>query len=124
MRDETFGAAIHDVAETIQREGSVRAAFGDAIQLGTHSIVPVAIVSVGGGGGGGHVPRGRDPADARSAIALGLGVTITPVGFIHEEDGKVVYTPIAGTREAAPHAGAASQQRKGLVEKLLSAVRR
>ena len=35
MRDETFGAAIHDVAETFQREASVRAVFGEAIQIGT-----------------------------------------------------------------------------------------
>lgn len=102
MQADTIGAAIHEIAETLQREANVRAVFGEPIDVGSQKIVPVAVISIGGGGGGGQ-GHGPPASGEGGAAAMGLGVTVVPIGFIHEESGKVVYTAISGAREALGH---------------------
>jgi uncharacterized spore protein YtfJ len=91
-----FEDVVKQVAETLEREGNARAVFGEPVKLETKTVIPVACVQLGGGGGG-----MRPGAAARGKLAQlmlggggGGGFLVYPVGFIHEEHGEVVFTPI------------------------------
>lgn len=90
-----FDDVLRQVAETLEKEGNARTVFGEPVKLDTKTIIPVALVQFGGGGGG-VSPRGKEgdaPAQGFGAGGGG-GFAVQPVGFIHEEDGAVVFTPI------------------------------
>jgi uncharacterized spore protein YtfJ len=63
---------LRQVAETLEKEGNARAMFIEPVKLDRKSIIPVACVPFGSGGG--------------------VGFSVNPVGFVHEEDGAVVFT--------------------------------
>lgn len=101
---------VKQVAASLEHEGSPHAVFGDAVKLEHHTIVPVAVVSSGAGGGGAapgsssarsasNHPKGAPPQ--MSAGGAGFALLVRPVGFIHEEDGEVVFTPIHVDRGAS-----------------------
>jgi uncharacterized spore protein YtfJ len=84
------GEVIKEVARQLAEEADVRAVFGDPLKLGQRTVIPVAIV--------------------RIRLTLGSGgladLSATPVGFICEEDGEVVFKPIAvGARGPQRRAG-------------------
>lgn len=94
-------AIVQDVVKTIEREGNVKAIFGDPVELDSHRIVPVARahISVGGGGGfGGALEKLAEAAHklvpAGAGGGGGIDITIEPVGFVSEKDGAVVFTAI------------------------------
>lgn len=90
-----FGEIVKQVAETIQKEANARAVFGEPTKLDTHIVIPVAsvVISLSGGGGGSRKP-GADIVRLFGGGGGGLTVTASPVGFIHEKDGAVVFTRI------------------------------
>jgi uncharacterized spore protein YtfJ len=98
---------VRDIVDAIEHEGNVKAIFGEAVELDTHRIVPVARakVNVGGGGGfGGAMERLQKAAEkfvpAAGGGGGGLDIVIEPVGFISERDGEVMFTRIdAGEKE-------------------------
>lgn len=99
-------AIVRDVVDAIEKEGNVRAIFGEPVELDTHRIVPVAKahVSIGGGGGfGGAMERLAKAAEkiipAGAGGGGGIDITISPVGFIAERDGEVVFTRIETNEE-------------------------
>jgi uncharacterized spore protein YtfJ len=92
-----------------QAEANTRTIFGEPITLETRKIVPVATIEIGAGGGGGFgqgiaidvvkgaietakklVPGGRGAGGGG-----GLGIKVRPVGYLSEENGRVVFTAIA-----------------------------
>lgn len=81
-----FDEMMKQVAVTLERDGSVRAVFGEAIKLEHHTIVPVAVVSGGGGAGGSQ--------GEQSAGGAGIALNVRPVGFISEHGDEVTFTPI------------------------------
>lgn len=98
---------IKRVAKMVEERATVKTVFGDPIKLDHHTIVPVAKVVLAGGGGGGGKRGGEatDPSeDAEEATEApaaregggGGGGTflVTPLGFIHEKDGDVVFSAI------------------------------
>lgn len=89
---------VHDLADTIQKEGNARAVYGEPVKLDEHTIVPVAVVTVtvGGGGGAGHGPGGGKAKEEPGGFGGGGTMTVKsiPVGFIHEKDGDVVFHAI------------------------------
>ena len=91
-----FEEIVKQVADTIQKEANARAVFGDPAKLDTRIVIPVASVHIslsGGGGGGSRRPR----AEFARLFGGGTGelsVSATPVGFIHEKNGEVVFTRI------------------------------
>jgi uncharacterized spore protein YtfJ len=116
---ETLTAAVHDIAEMIEHEGSVRAVFGPPTKLETRTIIPVASVALGGGGGGmgslgaaidglrrrflggvtsnwlsAAAPKPREEPGRTFVGGGGGGLDVRPVGFICEEDGRVVFRRI------------------------------
>jgi len=95
------------VAELLEREGNVGTVFGAPVKIDEHAIIPVGRVVIGVGGGGVGalgaavetvkrlVPGSAHVTPSRTlAGGAGLNVTIEPAGFLFEEDGKVVFTPI------------------------------
>jgi uncharacterized spore protein YtfJ len=95
-QDMPFEEIVKQVTETIQKEASARAVFGEPTKLDTHIVVPVATVSIelGGGGGGGTRKPGAEIARIFGGGGGGLKVVARPVGLIHEQDGAVVFTRI------------------------------
>jgi uncharacterized spore protein YtfJ len=86
---------VKQVAESVEKEANARAVFGQAVKLERHTVIPVASVNLGGGGGG-AMPGPRTPALVRALRGggAGMGLNVRPVGFIHEREGEVVFTPI------------------------------
>lgn len=102
---------IQQITQLVEERATVRTVFGDPIKLDKHTIVPVAKVLLAGGGGGGgregEKGEGEEPLAAASAtneaaqpraVERGGGgggtFSVTPLGFIHERNGEVVFTAI------------------------------
>jgi len=86
---------VKQLAETFQHEGNTHAIYGEPVKLETKTIIPVACVQLGGGGGGLQRPANTEGAKlAALGGGGGAGFTVFPVGFLHEEKGEVVFTPI------------------------------
>lgn len=97
-----FEHAIQQIAETIQKEANVRAVFGEPVTLDRRTIVPVSQISVsfGGGIGSGGLstpPEGKAherPQPFGRGGGGGLQIAVTPIGFLHETDEGVAFSPI------------------------------
>jgi uncharacterized spore protein YtfJ len=106
--EDRFATIAHEVATALEREGNVRAVFGEPMKLETRVMVPVATVAMGGGGGGVRalgvavdtvrrwlIPRPVHVSPTRtSGVGVGGGLDVRPVGFIWEDSGRIVFTPI------------------------------
>ncbi|HUJ27488.1 MAG TPA: hypothetical protein VLW85_15795 [Myxococcales bacterium] len=94
-----FEELVKQVAETLQKEGSVRAVFGEPVKLDTHIVVPVALVSIELGGGGTGATRKEEKPRDFFAGGGSVKIVAKPAGFIHEQDGKALFTVIAEPHE-------------------------
>jgi uncharacterized spore protein YtfJ len=108
-----LAAVVHEITTTIEREGNVRAIFGEPMKLETRTVIPVARIAMGAGGGGVRslgaaidtVRRWLSPkrvhAEPSRTLAGGGGggLDVHPVGFLCEENGRVVFTRIDDGRE-------------------------
>jgi uncharacterized spore protein YtfJ len=86
-------AALQTIRETVdQAAGRV---FGEPIQSGGMTVVPVAAVATGGGGGGGTRPTraGGDADRADVGEGGGFGLLAKPAGAFVIKDGKVIWRP-------------------------------
>lgn len=98
---ETVRAAAHGgpgdtlverLAQLVGARAGVRAVFGEPIQQGALTVVPVARVRWGFGGGGG---RAEDaPTGAASGSGGGGGVAADPVGYLEITAGEATFRPI------------------------------
>jgi uncharacterized spore protein YtfJ len=106
--DNPLTSVAHDIVAVLEHDGNVRAVFGAPMKLDTRTVIPVASVAMGGGAGGIRT-LGSAIATARKwlwrkdvhvdpshsvAGGGGGGIDVRPVGFLHEDDGRVVFTPI------------------------------
>lgn len=113
---------VRQVAETIQKEASVRAVFGEPIKLDQHTIVPVAIVHIAFGGGGAGTSGVKSEVVGKMlgfGGGGGLDVSSVPLGFITEKDGDVVFRSIA-----LADGDAATKEAHGTIERILAALKR
>jgi len=100
-------AVARELAGLFQAEANTRTIFGEPIELETRKIIPVASIEIGAGGGGGF-GQGLAVDAVRGAIETakklvptrgaggggGLAVKVRPVGYLCEENGRVVFTAI------------------------------
>jgi uncharacterized spore protein YtfJ len=109
-----MASIVHEIAATLEREGNVRTVFGEPLKLDTRTVIPVASVAIGAGGGGARVLGAavdtlrrwlwRGPVHVEPGRSLvggaGAGIQIQPMGFLCEDNGRVVFTRIdqSGTR--------------------------
>jgi len=108
-----LAALAHEIATTLEREGNVRAVFGDPVKLETRTVIPVASIAMGAGAGGVrafgaaiHAVRrwfSKRPLDVTPSRTLlgggGGGLDVRPVGYLSEVDGRVVFTRIEDPRK-------------------------
>ena len=85
---------VKQVAQTVEHEGNSAAVFGTPVKLDNKVVIPVAAIKFGAGGGG-FAPEGENPKLKKIFSGGGGGaLDVRPVGFIHESNNQVVYTPI------------------------------
>jgi len=95
----------------LEREGNVTSVFGAPMKLDNKTVIPVAFVNVGSGGAGVLVPAAQRLLDrirrllpARlGAGGGGFGIHVRPIGYLHEEDGRVVFTRIDVYERSGSH---------------------
>jgi uncharacterized spore protein YtfJ len=113
----TNPAPFAPIAELLERSLSIRHVYGEPVQHGDTTVIPVAKVSYGFGAGGGRGPgRGRTREGAESSSQTegrndaqgaggGGGVRMTPVGALEIGPGG---TRFVHFQPLAPLLGAAS----------------
>lgn len=85
---------LERLAERVGGHATVRAVFGNPIERGGLTVVPVARVRWGfGGGTGSRIDAGEGSAGG-SGAGGGGGVTADPVGYLEMGAGRVVFQPI------------------------------
>jgi uncharacterized spore protein YtfJ len=87
---------IARMAERIGARASVTAVFGEPIQRGDLTIVPVARVrwGFGGGEGGGEAGAGEDAPASGYGSGGGGGVSADPIGFVEIGPDGAIFRPI------------------------------
>jgi uncharacterized spore protein YtfJ len=80
---------------------SVRRVFGDPVEAGGVTIIPVARVAGGAGGGGGQGSREEENG---SGFGTGFGIHARPVGVYAIRDGQVEWKPTVDVTRLA-HGG-------------------
>ncbi len=86
---------LSEIAERVQSNASVKAVYGDPVESGGKTIIPVAKVryGFGGGGGSGETPapgddKGEEASSGNPTKMIGSGggggggVSVTPAGYI------------------------------------------
>ncbi|MGE3275094.1 MAG: spore germination protein GerW family protein [Vicinamibacterales bacterium] len=93
-------APFEPVADVIQRSLSIRHVYGEPVERGAVTVIPVAQVAFGFGAGGGRRPGRRRKADADEASRPeeqgsggGGGVRMTPVGVLEIGPGGTRFVP-------------------------------
>ena len=69
MENENF---IERIAKGFSQNASVKYVYGDPIQSGNKTIIPVASIAYGFGGGFGQGTKGRKPSEASGASIEGV----------------------------------------------------
>ena len=72
---------IADITQTIQRNASAKAAFGEPYKEGAVTVIPVAKICVKGGGGGGTDMKTNEEKGGKG-MGIGLSITTTPLGYL------------------------------------------
>jgi uncharacterized spore protein YtfJ len=88
-----------ELSDQIAKTANSRAVFGEPIQSGENTIVPVARVALRGGGGGGTgdtTMKGDKSGERGQGTGMGLGLNIaaTPVGYINMTPTGAEFVPI------------------------------
>jgi uncharacterized spore protein YtfJ len=103
------------LADLVGVRASVRAVFGDPIERGDATVVPVARVRWGFGGG-----TGRGPAEQGSGSGGGGGVASEPVGYLLITSDSAAFQPINVPIRLSPALVAAAGHSAALVLGALS----
>jgi uncharacterized spore protein YtfJ len=91
------------ISERIQTTASVKTVYGDPVEVGEKTIIPVARVRYGFGAGGGtqggdaSAENGEAPGQATGG---GGGVEVSPVGFIEINQGETRFVSFEDKRRA------------------------
>jgi uncharacterized spore protein YtfJ len=83
--------SVLDKLDAVKDTLNVRRVFGDAYEVGSTTIIPVARVQGGGGGGGGVGPTDGNGSSAGSGV--GFGIKARPVGVYIVKDDQVSWQP-------------------------------
>ena len=85
----SFGAdVVHKLADRIGAHAGADAVFGDAVERGGRTIIPVAQSMWGAGAGGG------DTVDEGSGAGGGGGAITRPLGYIEVSDHGTTFVPL------------------------------
>ncbi|WP_084000570.1 spore germination protein GerW family protein [Actinomadura kijaniata] len=88
---------VEQIAERLGGRATAKAVYGDPVEYGGVTVIPVARVGYGFGVGAGQGRRrggeGRDDEES-SGGGGGGGVSATPVGYIEIKDGQATFRPV------------------------------
>jgi Sporulation protein YtfJ (Spore_YtfJ) len=88
-------ALLEKLAERIGGRASVQAIFGEPIQRGSLTVIPVARVRWGFGGGAGTGPiEGEGGPATGSGSGAGGGVSADPIGYLEIDEDGAAFKPI------------------------------
>jgi uncharacterized spore protein YtfJ len=93
-----FGRFLEAIAERVGAHASVTAVFGEPVERGGLTVIPVASVRWGFGGGGG-TSGGEEEAGGSGG---GGGVAADPSGYIEIRDGEATFRRIGPAYPSAP----------------------
>lgn len=79
-----IGESIPAIIDDLRKSASVESVYGDAIEVGDLTMIPVARIAYGFGGGFGS----GDESDAEEGGGVGGGVSARPVGVVEVSDGQ------------------------------------
>ena len=91
-------AILEKLVEKVGGKASVKAVFGEPIERGGKTVIPVAKIRWGFGGGSGS---GTGPAEGEAGVASGSGagggggVTAEPIGYLEIGEEGASFRPIA-----------------------------
>ena len=91
MHDDT-SSLLASLVERLSDAGRVGSVYGEPVERGDRTVIPVARVAWGFGGGGGEGERedeteeGEEHEQGGSGYGMGGGVTATPVGALELSD--------------------------------------
>ena len=101
----TAPSPFESIASLLERSLSIRHVFGDPVQQGDRTIIPVAKVAYGFGGGSGRGRRKGTAPDATDASSTdpegaggGGGVRMAPVGYMEITPGGTRFVPFYSLR--------------------------
>ena len=81
------GLFIGQLAEKLGANTTVKAVYGDPVERGDMTIIPVAKILYGFGGGEGN-------KNGQGGAGGGGGVKVTPIGYIALKNGETKFRPI------------------------------
>ncbi|WP_232686729.1 spore germination protein GerW family protein [Halobacterium zhouii] len=90
--DEDTSSTFSSIVERLADAGHVDSVYGEPIERGDRTVIPVARVAWGFGGGGGESEREDETAEGEereqggSGYGVGGGVSATPVGALELAD--------------------------------------
>jgi uncharacterized spore protein YtfJ len=93
---------LERLAERIGAQARVQAVFGEPIERGELTVVPVARVRWGFGGGAGSAGDGSEGSGTSAGSGGGGGAAADPVGYLEIGPGGATFRPI---REPLPSPG-------------------
>ena len=82
------GRLLERVAEQIGMHAGAKAVFGDPVERGAVTVIPVAQIAIGTGAGGGT------SADDETGSGAGGGAATRPIGYIEISDEGAAYVPL------------------------------
>jgi len=91
---------LERLADKLGAKASVSAVFGDPVERGEITIIPVAMVGFGFGAGVGMNRKSKE-GDQGQGGGGGGGTLATPRGYIEIKDGEAVFKPIRDARMEA-----------------------
>ena len=104
-KDEARAAAVEPMDKILDRLGerlgtqaTVKAVFGEPVERGDVTVIPVARVRWGLGGGSGSGPAEREATNGErraSGTGAGGGAMADPMGYLEVRPSGAVYVPLA-----------------------------
>lgn len=100
---------IDAAVEHLHVGASVKAVYGDPVQIDGKTVIPVAKVAYGFGGGTGTKraradkadKNGKEPAASEAGEGAGGGVAAKPVGVVEISDDETKFVPFGQTKRLA-----------------------
>jgi uncharacterized spore protein YtfJ len=80
--DVNVNELIKEVTDKIHKNARAKAVFGDPVEKGDRTIIPVSRVSVWGSGGGGFGELAKSEEGQGGGMGLAIKTSAAPVGYI------------------------------------------
>jgi uncharacterized spore protein YtfJ len=94
VSNEPLDKMLERVAERIGAQANVKAVFGEPVQRGDVTVIPVARLRWGFGGGAGTGPATLDGPPVGSGTGAGGGVIADPLGYLEVRSDAATFVPL------------------------------